>query len=48
MWHTWCFIIICWKVGGWAAQIELQISCRAKETSQTQLMCETEPSDIYM
>ena len=26
--------------------IELQISCRVKETGQTQLMCETEPSEV--
>ena len=26
--------------------IELQISCRVKETGQTQLMCDTEPSEI--
>ena len=26
--------------------IKLQISCEIKETGQTQLMCETEPSEI--
>ena len=43
-----------WQVGGWAVQkfyvssFKLAVRVTCKETGQTQLMCETERSEIYM